>query len=537
MDISYAELWRRRWRLIVKLTRMSGRILSVLLLSALLLLLILILVLAPLIAFENWRAHRAWDRFVADTAATGDDISPESVIPPPVPDEENFAAIPLFQELFQFATNDIGKRHWESGRLERLDPYPDYGEFLWHPADSFGDSLWYPLWNANWKNGRATDLALWQPAFRSDTNFPSTVVPGTPGSDMLLALSKFEPELALLREAASRPQARFPVGYGDASALLRHLSPIRKCTLIFQLKAVAELSENETVAAASDTEHALRVADSPRLEPFYISQMVRSESLETAMQPLWQGIVRSQWSDDQLARFDLLLSRADFLTDLQRVLRGMRNLVLLPEMDLAWNNPSQYVKEMREAPEDWTWRLLYIFPDAYFIQNKESYGRMIQRVLIATDIKARRVDVAAIEALRNEISSLEEMPWWRVPYLSLALWNADNVPEWAQKFAHTQTRIDLARVAIALERHRMRHGAFPETLEGLDAAVVPAGGLPHDLVTGDPLRYRRTDNGRFDLYAVGWNGTDDGGVTAWHNEARTGPDRAQGDWVWPQPVE
>ncbi len=522
MDISYAELWRRRWRFIVKLPRMAGRALAVLLLSALLMLLVLILVLAPFVAFENWRAHRAWDRFIADTAAVGDDLSPESVIPPPVPDEENFAAIPLLQEFFQYTTNASGKRVRVWGRLGRLDPYPNGGNDPW--------------WDSNWKHGRATDLTSWQAAFRSDTNFPSIAVPGAPGSNVLFALSKFEPELILLREAASRSQARFPVGYGDASGLMRHLNPLRRCTWVFQLKAVAELGENKIAAAAADTEYALRVADSPRLEPFYISHKSRSESLQLALQPLWQGIVCSQWSGDQLARFDLLLSRVDFLADSQRVLRGMRDLVVLPEMDLAWKKPGQYAKETGEAPEDWTWRLLYVFPDAFFIQNKEKYGRMVQRVLASIDIKARRVDVAAIEALRAEISSLEEIPWWRIPYVSLARWNAGHVPRWAEEFAHTQTMIDLARVAIALERHRLRYGQFPESLDALDPEVRPAGGIPHDVINGEPLRYRRTDDGRFELYSVGWNQTDDGGTPRWLGGCGA-PNIVEGDWVWPQPVE
>jgi len=49
--------------------------------------------------------------------------------------------------------------------------------------------------------------------------------------------------------------------------------------------------------------------------------------------------------------------------------------------------------------------------------------------------------------------------------------------------------------------------------------------LPHDVVTGDSLKYRRTADGRFLLYSVGWNEKDDDG------------DSDKGDWVWPVAIK
>jgi hypothetical protein len=49
--------------------------------------------------------------------------------------------------------------------------------------------------------------------------------------------------------------------------------------------------------------------------------------------------------------------------------------------------------------------------------------------------------------------------------------------------------------------------------------------LPHDIIGGEPLKYDRTADDRFELYSIGWNGKDDGGVP--------GKTTAEGDWVWP----
>ena len=69
--------------------------------------------------------------------------------------------------------------------------------------------------------------------------------------------------------------------------------------------------------------------------------------------------------------------------------------------------------------------------------------------------------------------------------------------------------MDLARVAIALERYRLAHGEYPESLDALAPQFIAK--LPHDIINGQPLHYRRTADGQFVLYSVGWNETDDGG--------------------------
>ena len=101
------------------------------------------------------------------------------------------------------------------------------------------------------------------------------------------------------------------------------------------------------------------------------------------------------------------------------------------------------------------------------------------------------------------------------------------MPRTAERFAYAQASVDLARVACALERYRLAHGEFPEALDVLAPKFIPA--LPHDVINGEPLKYRRTDGGQFVLYSVGWNGADDGGASAFKYGR---PDSEKGNWVW-----
>jgi len=88
----------------------------------------------------------------------------------------------------------------------------------------------------------------------------------------------------------------------------------------------------------------------------------------------------------------------------------------------------------------------------------------------------------------------------------------------------------MARVACALERCRLVQGAYPETLDALAPRFIAS--LLNDVIGGQPLKYRRTDDGLFALYSVGWNGTDDGGKVVFRTNSKVSIDYDKGDWVW-----
>ena len=56
--------------------------------------------------------------------------------------------------------------------------------------------------------------------------------------------------------------------------------------------------------------------------------------------------------------------------------------------------------------------------------------------------------------------------------------------------------------------------------------------LPHDVINGQPLKYRRNADGSFTLYSVGWNETDDGGTVVMTTGKTPSVDPKKGDWVW-----
>jgi hypothetical protein len=95
-----------------------------------------------------------------------------------------------------------------------------------------------------------------------------------------------------------------------------------------------------------------------------------------------------------------------------------------------------------------------------------------------------------------------------------------------RRAAQVQTAVNQARIACALTRFHQARGRYPETLNQLSPAFLKF--VPQDLIGGQPLRYRPTDDGRFILYSVGWDEKDDGGLPS---GAPSG--FGSGDWLWP----
>src|SRR6185295_10812718 len=85
-----------------------------------------------------------------------------------------------------------------------------------------------------------------------------------------------------------------------------------------------------------------------------------------------------------------------------------------------------------------------------------------------------------------------------------------------------QTTLNQAVIACALERYRLAHGQYPETLEQLIPEYFRA--IPKDVVRGLPMIYESEGKGEFVLRSVGPNQKND------HGKA------VSDDWVWAFPT-
>jgi hypothetical protein len=103
---------------------------------------------------------------------------------------------------------------------------------------------------------------------------------------------------------------------------------------------------------------------------------------------------------------------------------------------------------------------------------------------------------------------------------------------------YEQSVVNEAIAACALERYRIEHNAYPYTLE--EANQPGEKSIPLDIISGKPMGYRRTSDGRYVLWCVGFTGKDNGGRRVPDKEhpelTRFSAANYTGDWVWDYPA-
>ncbi|HEX4350305.1 MAG TPA: hypothetical protein VH251_07950, partial [Verrucomicrobiae bacterium] len=62
---------------------------------------VLVTLVAVLVTEENWRGKRDWEVYKREAEARGDRLDVASVIPPAVPDDQNFFCAPIVASAFE----------------------------------------------------------------------------------------------------------------------------------------------------------------------------------------------------------------------------------------------------------------------------------------------------------------------------------------------------------------------------------------------------------------------------------------------------
>lgn len=501
------------------------------------LLLGVITLIALIYAVENWRGKRAWETHRKQVEAKGEVLDIQQLKPPPVPDNQNFAMTPFLAPLFDFKPGTQTYR--DTNNLARIQ-----SAFERFPSA--------PRGAGDWRKGQRLDLTAWLTAFNEQalraagkrleqTNASPSSGNAEAAAVILKLLKEYDPILDEIRAASRRPYARFNVRYEEpnpVNILLPHLAKLKSLVQVLSLKATAELRLNQTDAAIEDLNLAFYLTETIRKEPFLISQLVRCAHIQLAMQPLWEGMADHRWSESQLQVIEQKLRKFDFLADDLFAMRGERtfgntvisflrnNRSMMPQLGDMSSNGERNIFDLFAA----------LVPRGWFYMEQLNYDRLFEeRVLPGVNAAARRVDPRLIEhnaqLLGNDLRPRFSLVMGHRILASMLL---PALVQAHRKFAYVQTISDEATVACAIERHRIANGKLPDSLQALVPRFLDQ--LPADLITGEPLKYRRTDSGGFILYSVGWNQTDDGGSLSLTGKKGSGNlDLMQGDWVWQCP--
>lgn len=487
-------------------------------------------VLATLFAIlwtvENVRGRKMWEKYRAELAARNVPLDLAKLVPPPVPDEQNLAAIPLVQDWFGKNKDQSFGTNYD--RSEAMLSKKGLGLNERHLAD-------LPAW------AQALALAAKDETtnrFRSDTLTAATLREAAPA--VLAGLAETAPALEALQAASKRPSARYPINYtmnDPLGILLPHLTKLRSVGRHLQLRTSAQLALDEHAAAHADVLLNLRLADSVKNEPVLISYLVRVACFQVAVHSVWEGLAERRWTEEELRTFQTALAQQNFVGDLKESLDGERAFGLLA-IDLMARgvysaslttgaNPDERNIEGNAAVF-----LQHLVPRGWFQMEQYQYARLFEKQAEGVmDVSARRIfpdrlktNLADLDREMQESAGLKAVGRHRV----LARLLLPALGKTWNRAAIAQTAANQAVLGCALERYRLAHGSFPEKLESLVPAYLAV--LPVEVMTGENYKYKLKADGTFLLYSVGWDQKDDGGVPG-----KELFDQKSGDWVWSYP--
>lgn len=439
-----------------------------------------------------FQGRREWDAAQKALAARGEKLSIRDFVPPPLADDLNFAAAPAFAGLF------------------RSDGVP--------PEETPFDVVKTSLGKCRWRPNERTDLAAAAASYRAEGRVPDDQRPAAEA--VLEALAPAQPLMDEMARYAERPGTRFPVRYEDGiHAAMPHLNHLLKMTYYLRLRAAANMELGRSAEAARDLLLLLRMADSLKSEPNLISLLVRFGMLDIATLIVWEGLACGIWDEPQLAALQNRLRGYDLYSETAHALRGERGGVIdFLEFSLRTGLDKFFAsappQEAKEDPDALSFDFLYptlffswLYPTGWAYSDLAFLSNVFQQWIDRLENRQRPLRPADFEFIEPELTQ------WGSLTITRHLFSALTLPALTGVFNRTvvvQTRLNEARTAIALERYRLAHGEFPETLAALVPQFLEAE--PVDVMTARPFNYRRLASDDFLLWSVGWDATDDHGA-------------------------
>ena len=426
---------------------------------------------------ENWRGKRVWEQCRHQLESEGAVFDWNTRIPPAVPDEQNFFSAPKMAEWFAGRqTNDLPRR------LENPKT---------HGVSASGT-------NAIQTEAEARDYLAW------------TV--------------QFAPDFQRIRTALGRPYARIDCDYGQPTTVLApNFFTIRNVAQTLTQRAHCFLLIGEPQHALEELTllHDLcRILESaPTGKPItLIGAMINVAVTDIYTDTIAEGLRSHAWREEhlvalerQLGEIHLEKSLAETLVD--EPMFALRTLDTSSRAELVKlfigvpGSSKRSALLLKYAPRGWLYQYMVFHAG---LNEKTSAGLDAAKQMVSP----RKIDEAG-RVLQYNINHVS-------PYNFLAYWWTPNWVKALQKFARNQTMANEGAVACALERYRLARGEYPESLDSMVPQFIDK--LPHDLIGGRPLKYRRIASSEFLLYSIGWNETDDSGIP--------GKNIADGDWVW-----
>ena len=342
-----------------------------------------------------------------------------------------------------------------------------------------------------------------------------------------------------------------------SSMLLPHLSVLKNLTQTFGDRTVLALHDGNASDAWANLLAATRLVTAYEPEPVGISHMVHFACAALTYNTVWQALQTNGWTDGQLARLQQEWESVNFFTNLpataafQRACaaatfeserqHSIRDDYTFAELcQTAFHSPMRLWTEFNgnRQRQNYLQHGGYADEIAELLYFRDREGELRQAVLAPTWAQMRPLPGVTSQ---TELTNLHSS---RMQFLMNISTGRNGFQQQGagllSRAAEAEARRRIIITALALERYRSKHGAYPATLAELTPEWLKTP-LP-DFMDGQPLRYRLDTDGHFLLYSVGLDGVDNGGKLRrnWRDlgfdqPPRRGAPEGDFDLVWPKP--
>ncbi len=376
-----------------------------------------------------------------------------------------------------------------------------------HPsATSHGGTLEEEAEN----DGSLQELLAMATALQIDSGEPER--PFQDWEDVSVPLMAFlegsEPSLLALEEALGRDHVAFPSkGLVEDNTLMNLLQQLRELTIALQFRSQAHvLAGNEEEAfrhirlaflAAHATDHDLLISRLVQLGQFHIAlETVRfALQFRIGSEQDWRGVM------EQLDSVDLLPMWSDAL----RREPGASDSFAMAWVPIPPGNSAKPLQKRSELPlhlQAWD----FLAGDCLRaiqlgLQNRAGEPSIGGWLLRKRENKIFAYWIREGERFAEESKSV---PWDDcMPRLDRLAKNAaernvdPSIFSALHKFLNLQLRVEMAKVEVALELHRLARGSYPEKLEQLAPEFVAEP--PSNPKTGQPWNYQRKGDSGYSL--------------------------------------
>ena len=316
---------------------------------------------------------------------------------------------------------------------------------------------------------------------------------------------------------------------------------VKELVMDLNAKALLALHQGRPQEALDDLKSCGAVSQLIAQDPLLTDQWVRYACMSISAGGCWEALQAGSWTDDQLAELQRPWEKLDTLADAVRcfemerarapmqfqlarssrqemadISEGVSGIRLMSEVwNDFWLDTRKGLKEIFTSyPRYWVWSWIGSY------REEQQYSEAMQGIIEATRNEQKRRATVVIPA-----SSATN-------FMLLNPNNSMARPLVARAF-RAQTAANMVTAAIALERFRLAHHAYPAALANLVPEFVPA--VPVDYMDGHDLRYRLNPDGTYLLYSVGQDGVDNGGDPTPRMGSSPGFFVGR-DWVWPRPA-